>query len=292
MSRADRREHWVVLSNCQSLGLANAIAAVGRGISCDACDVWQMAGLLAENPDHFRRYDRALILPEARPFPGFPSDDALPPAVDVPSFIFGGYHPDCCYVSADGQLILDDLIGPYHSMIALAAFKEGIGAAGAARWFTGPVYERAGYYRQWGAQRERLIALFAGHGFNIRGVFRRAGRGRSFMHTIDHPTMGMLIEIARVILRTLDRPVDEQAAAPADQLAVTSWPIYPEVGEQYGVAGSYRFRPANRYESIDLDEYLEKAFAEFDRWDRSLLRVASDIQPRLQLVRQIIREGL
>jgi len=285
------RERWIVLSNCQTLSMARAVSALADTIDCDGCDAWQMAGLLAEDPDHFRRYDFMLLLNNLRDFPGFPADH-LPPHVEIPAFTFTGYHPDCCYVAADGEHITDGVVGPYHSMIALAGYKEQIGPAATARFFTDRIYRQAGYYGLWEEQRAERIRGFANLGYDISGVFRKAGRGRSFMHTIDHPDIVLMMELAKVVLRKLDRPYREDAPLPVDVLANVTWPVYPEVGEQFGVAGAYRFRPIDRYMTLDLNEYLEETFASLGRWDRSRLRVTRRIQPRLQHIRQLIREGL
>jgi hypothetical protein len=285
------RERWILLSNCQTLSLARGITAVAETVECAACDAWQMADRLAGDPDYFRRYDFMLVLANLRDFPGFPTD-RLPPHADVPCFSFTGYHPDCCYITAEGERITDGLIGPYHSMIALAGYKEQIGPAAAARFFNDRLFEQAGYYQQWLAQRERMIERFGKFGYDISGIFRKAGRGRSFMHTIDHPDIVLMTELAKVILRTLGRPFRDDAPLPVDSLASMSWPVYPEVGAQFGVAGDYRFRPADQYISLDLDEYLEETFASFSRWDRSQLRVSWQVQPRLQHIRQLMREAL
>jgi hypothetical protein len=289
MSRRPR-ERWILLSNCQTLSLAHAITAVAETVDCAGCDAWQMAERLEADPDYFRSFDFMLVLANLRDFPGFPAD-RLPPHVDVPCFSFTGYHPDCCYVTAAGERIQDGLIGPYHSMIALAGYKEQLGPAATARFFNDRVFAQAGYYRQWLAQRDCMIERFAEFDYDIRGIFRTAGRGRSFMHTIDHPDIVLFTELAKVILRRLDRPYREDAPLPVDGLADLNWPVYPEVGTQLGVAGAYRFRPAQRYDALDLPDYLEQAFASFGRWDRSELRVAWQLQPRLQHIRQLLRGG-
>lgn len=285
------RERWILLSNCQTLSLSRAISAVADSVDCEGCDVWQMAERLESDPDYFRRFDFALILANLRDFPGFPAD-RLPDHADVPSFSFTGYHPDCCYVTAAGERVMDGLIGPYHSMIALAGYKEQIGPELTARFFHDTMFERAGYYRQWGAERDRMIARFAEFDHDISGVFRRAGRGRSFMHTIDHPDIVLMAELAKVILRRLDRRCRDTTPLPVDALADMSWPVYPEVGERLGIHGEYRFRPTGHYSALDLHEYLEEAFACFARWDRSELRVGWQVQPRLQHIRRLIREAL
>jgi hypothetical protein len=285
------RERWILLSNCQTLSLARAISAIAETVECDGCDAWQMADRLAADPDYFLHFDFMLVLSNLRDFPGFPAD-RLPPHTDVPCFNFTGYQPDCCYISADGERVNDGLIGPYHSMIALAGYKEQLTSAETSSFFRDRIYEQAGYYRQWLAQRDRMIGRFAEFGYDIGGIFRVAGRGRSFMHTIDHPDIVLMTELAKVILRRLDRPYRDDAPLPVDVLANMSWPVYPEVGAQLGVAGDYRFRPTDQYTALDLNEYLEVAFASFGRWDRSQLRVPRQVQPRLQHIRQLIREAL
>ena len=285
------RERWIVLSNCQAVSLARAITAIAETVDCASCDAWQMKERIAADPDYFRQFDFALILPNLRDFSGFPSD-RLPPNADLPGFSFSGYHPDCCYVAAAGERIPDGPVGPYQSMIALAGYKEQIGPKETARFFNDRIFEQAGYYRQWQAQRDEMIERFAGFGYDIRGIFRRAGRGRCFMHTIDHPDIRLMIEMAKAVLRRFDRAYREEAPLPVDVLADLSWPVYPEVGEQFGVAGDYRFRPISQYVTLDLNEFLEEQFASFCRWDRSQLRVARPIEPRLQHIRKLIRESL
>jgi hypothetical protein len=285
------RERWILLSNCQARSLARGITAVADTVDCDGCNAWQMADRLAADPDYFQQYDFMLFLGDLRSFPGFPAD-RLPPHAEMPCFSFTGYHPDCCYVMADGEKITDGFIGPYHSMIALAGYKERLAPSATARFFTDRIYEQAGYYRQWEAQREDMVKRFAGFGYDIGGIFRTAGRGRAFMHTIDHPDIVLMTELGKVILRRLGRPYREDAPLPVDALASVSWPVYPEVGEQLGVAGEYRFRRFDRYMSLDLNEYLQEAFACYGRWDRSRLRVSRAIQPRLQHIRRLIRDSL
>lgn len=286
-----RRERWIVIAACQALGLARAIGAVARSIDCDSCDIWQIEALLAKDPDHFLSYDFALVLPEAHDLPML-SGVKLPPHIDVPAFMFGAYHPDCCYVFANGESVADGPIGPYHSMIALAAYKEELNSSEAARFYNVGVYEQAGYHVHWQPHRDHMVEIFAQAGIDIAAIFRKLSRGHSFMHTTDHPAIVVLVEIARAILRKLDRPTHDVVAPIVDNLAVTSWPIYPEIGELLGVRGAYQFRFANTYRAVDLETYLLSAFATFGRWHKSELRVIPGIQRRLQLIRRIIREGL
>lgn len=291
MGQSMRREKWIVLAACQALGLARAIEAVAKSIDCDACDAWQIKGFLAQDPDYFRSYDFALVLPELHD-PQILSAENLPSYIDVPAFMFGAYHPDCCYTFANGASVTDGPIGPYHSMIALAAYKEELAASEAVKFYALSVYEQAGYHLHWEPHRNHMIATFAKSGLDIAPMFKKLSRGGSFMHATDHPTIEVLVEIARATLKKLDRPTHDVVPPIVDNLAVMNWPIYPEIGELLGVRGAYQFRVANTYRTVDLETYLQSAFDTFGRWHKSELRVIPEIQRRLRHIRRIIREGL
>jgi hypothetical protein len=284
-------QRWVIISNCQAYGVARSIRCLARDVvECDHLDVWRFKELVEEGATDFRaRYDLALVAPEVRMRVDY-ADRDMPEQLYVPSVTFSAYHPDACYVTADGN-ILEGLVGPYHSMIALAAYKEGLSAAQAARWFNGGLYERAGYFSLWEPQRDSLLAAFPPE-WNMGSAFLRWSRGRSFMHTINHPTIEMLFEMSRGILLGLGRPTFAGAMPPPEYLAELSWPIYPEIGERLGLPGSYLFKPKWGDRPFELLPFLEQSLAAFAGWDRSLLRVQREVQPRLQAIRQIMREGL
>lgn len=284
------RERWVVISNCQTFGLADCLAALGADIDVEACDIYAFRDRLAEDPGFFLRYDFALVLPEAREIEGFQAD-ALPASIDMPSFVFGGYHPDCCYVFADGE-VLDGLIGPYNSMIALAAFKEGLGAEAASRFFTDWMYKALGYDHHWKPYRDHMIAQYSASGLNIAPLFRRLSRGGCFMHTNDHPKIELFYAIAQLVLESRGKRALAGAPLPADRLTGKQWPIYPEIGEYLGVQGAYLFRPSGAMRPLELRDYLDAALVIFGQWDKSQLRVIPAVQRRLQTIRRLIREGL
>ena len=284
------RERWVVISNCQTFGLADCLTALSADIDVEAYDIYAFRDRIAEDRDYFRRYDFALVLPEAREIEGFWAD-ALPANIDVPAFVFGGYHPDCCYVFADGA-VLDGLIGPYNSMIALAAYKEGLDAEAASRFFTEWMYKALGYDHHWHPYRDHMIAQYSASGLDVAPLFRRLGRGHCFMHTNDHPKIELFYAIAQLVLESRGKRVLTGAPLPTDRLAGMQWPVYPEIGECLGVPGAYLFRPSGAMRPLALRDYLDAALVNFGRWDKSQLRVIPAVQRRLQTIRRLIREAL
>ena len=284
------RERWVVISNCQSFGLANSIEAQAKTIECTACDVHEFRRAIAENPEHFRAYDFALILPEA--FDGIDRDaTGLPPYRLVPAFQFPAYHPDSVYVFADGAFV-EGVIGSYQSMIALAAYKEGLAAEQAATFFDARIYQAAGYFSQYDPYRTWLVEHFAAHDIDIAPIFLRRTRGAALMHTVNHPAIAVLFDLARAILVQMERPIFADVTPPSDNLAGISWPIYPEVGERLGLPGNYLFKPAYRHKPLDLIGFLGRSLEHFAPWHRSQLSVIPNLVQPLRRIRRHMRDGL
>ena len=279
------RERWVVISNCQSFGLASSINALAKDIDCTPCDHFEFKRLIAEDPDHFLRYDFAIVMPEMWKWVDG-RQVALPPFAEVPGFHFDAYHPDCVYVLADGQN-LNGYVGPYHSMIALAAYKEGLSAERAASFFNAEIFEAGDYFSLWPIWRDHIVGEFRTYGLDIASMIVRRSRGRCFMHTIDHPKIEILFDIAQALLAKLGRPMHAGAVPPADILTGTTWPIYPEVGAHLGVRGAYLFHGPNESMPLELVPFLQKSMDVYAAWDKSRLRVRP--QPRLIRIREAMR---
>jgi len=283
------RERWLVVWNCQSFGLANCIQTLARDIECEALDIWSFGKALeTESPQHWRAWDRIITMGEATALPGFKAAD-MPPFEILPPLYFSGYHPDCCYVLLDGEPVSGAVVGPYHSMIALAAYKEGMTAREASRWYNATTYGHAGYFAHWPMQRQLMLDSYRERGIDLSRLFRVVGRGACFMHTIDHPRIPALFEVARALLVARGKAVFENVVPPPDNLSATSWPVYPEIGERLAVAGSYLFKPANLHKPFELVEYLERSLAFFSQWEKQRLRVFLHLQPQLQTIRKLMR---
>lgn len=284
------RQRWIVISNCQAFGLANCLETFARDVTCEACDYHDFQQQVVDDPDHFRCYDFALVLPEARDWPRF-DPTRLPAHVFIPAFQFAAYHPDSVYVFADGEIFGGGVIAAYHSIITLAAYKEELPPARAAAFFNARLYQSLGFFAHWQPQRDWIVAQFREAGFDVGGVFLRAGRGRPFMHTVNHPTIEAMAEIARAVLTRFDRPVYRDVTLPPDNLAGTRWPVYPEIGERLGIAGAYLFKPAERHKPFELEEFIAESFQRFSPWHKSQLRVIDPLQPTLRRIRRHMREA-
>ncbi len=282
------RERWLVVWNCQAFGFANCIQTLARDVECEALDFWAFGKALEAGSHDWRSWDRIIFLRDACELPGF--DAAQMPEFEIlPPLRFGGYHPDCCYVLLNDETISDGVIGPYNSMIAFAAYKEGLDAEQAARWYNAATYAHADYFAPWPAERQMMLNRYRKLGLDVSRLFRVTGRGQSFMHTVNHPKIEALFELARALLVARGRPIFEGIGPPPDNLATSTWPIYPEIGEPIGVPGSYLFKPANQHKPLELVDYLERSLAYFSGWGRDQLQLHPSVEPQLQDIRRLMR---
>lgn len=257
-------ERWLLISNCQTTGLANAFQMVNPHFSVTAMDIWSFSRDVEGAMATFGDYFRVLISPEILNVTGADFSSA-PNLTMIPFIYFAAYHPDCIYaVDANGPL--KGPLDAYHSLIAVAAYRRGLSQKDAIALYRGEFYERCGFMDYWAPQRDRLVSSFAGFGFDIQHEVRRWGRQQSFMHTIDHPKIHCLYDMARVIMASMGVPCVEANLVPHDNLkAGSAWAVYPEIGEHLGVEGSYRFKRFGAYHHIGLQELIAESYAIYEQ---------------------------
>lgn len=270
--RSQFAERWLLISNCQTHGLASALQMVNPDFCVTPIDHWTAVG----DPERTRRaaleggYTRVLVSPEI--------EDAgvdltgAPNLTRIPRVVFTAFHPDCVYALSEGEQVKGPL-DAYHSMMLIAAHRRGLSVDDAQRLFNGAFFERAGYMDYWVPQRDRLVADYARFGLDISAGIRRWGRTSSFMHTVDHPKMICLYDIARAIFRSMGVPdIGSEDLMPPDNLSNgVSFAVYPEIGEMLGVPGGYRFKRFNEYRHIGLEQLIAESYSAYDR--------LPDIQP-------------
>lgn len=264
--RSHFAERWLLMSNCQTYGLASALQMVNTEFSVTPIDLWTAVG----DPERTRRtaleggYTRVLVSPEIEEA-GVDLTGA-PNLTRIPRVVFTAFHPDCVYALSEGKQVKGPL-DAYHSMTLIAAHRRGLSVDDAQRLFNGAFFEQSGYMDYWVPQRDRLVADYAHFGLDISAGIRRWGRTSSFMHTIDHPKMICLYDIARAIFRSMGVPdIGSQDLMPPDNLSNgVSFAVYPEIGEMLGVPGGYRFKRFNDYHHIGLEQLIAESYSAYDR---------------------------
>jgi hypothetical protein len=252
------RKPWLVLFNCQATGLANCLNLLCPDIAVEyhalSPKMANINALIASKP-----FDRILTFPH--------NDQAF--GIDlsgrenvwqIPTILFHGYHPDFCHLFSRGKLLKGPLEG-LHSIIAHVAFRCGLTEKQALKLYCEDTYKRLGYLDGWDDERDRFVNVYKKHGFDVSQCFIEWTRSGAFMHTLSHPKINVLRDLAKMIINRSGYRLNTTSILPHDNLANGPvYPIYPEIGSRLGVRGDYLFKFGGRYECIDLEEFVHLSY--------------------------------
>lgn len=258
-------EQWLVISNCQTFGLANCLQAQAPDVQVTGVDTL----LFNSDPDRFNaemdKYTTLFISDGVRAEIASARIDAIAGHVALPMFACRAFHPDLVYLVHDGRPVVGP-VGDYHSAIAYACFCAGLSVADTVLRFNATFLERCGYMAMWLPERDRLIDEMAGFGLDIAAQIRGWGRQEAFMYSINHPRIHVLYDIAAGLLQARGRTPLSGGIMPHDNLATgAAFAVYPEIGEVLGVPGSYVFKDVGNYRPIDLAGFITGCFATYER---------------------------
>ncbi|MBY4638436.1 hypothetical protein K6L44_00145 [Gluconacetobacter entanii] len=259
-------ERWILLSNCQTYGLANSMQLLNNGIEIMPVDV----GLFRQNVVHynesFSSYDRVILTHEVETTEGADFSGAKYIS-RIPALSFAGYHPDIVYVTSKKSFIRGP-IGDYHSMIALVAYKHGLNINQTRNLYNRQFYEACGYMDRWEVESHRLISDFRNFDLDIWPYIRQWAKHGPFMYSTNHPKIQCLFDMARVYLEKEGYAAVDSGARPEDKLAFDNiFAVYPEISENLGVEGTYLFKKNDSYKLMTLEEFLEQSFMCFDQYE-------------------------
>lgn len=262
---SSKRESWLVHHYCQGLGLANCLRMLCRGIEVEVVDQFSTPQHRDKVSARIESFDRVIAEPSiARRDPIMARVDPGR-MLQLPTLRFSGYHPDLVLLWHAGKP-LDSPTGNSHSMIAYCAFSKGIDERAVPSLFREEVFDACGYFDQWERSRALLLESFSEHGFDVSGVLVEWSRRGPFMHSIIHPYIACLRDIARMILDRVGMDVVDTRMLPVDNLAMSEGlPVYPEIALRLGIQGNYLFKLGNRYEVVDLQEYVGLAYKHYRR---------------------------
>jgi tetratricopeptide (TPR) repeat protein len=159
-------------------------------------------------------------------------------ALRFPTLAFTGFHPDALHVSPRAGM--RSLIGDWHSTLILAGRQMGLPQRRTAELFNAYIYGVLGYFDEFAHARQFLLAKAWQAGWDSDldiDAWRASG---CFVHTPNHPRIGIMMDVARQVCRKLGVDFDADAAAPPDPFKL-AWPVYPEIGKRLGVEGSLTF---------------------------------------------------
>lgn len=253
------RESWLLIFNCQVLGLSNCLNLLSDEIHVEHYDPKGFRDNAEGIEKRVGSFARVLIAPQI--------ESQLPESITshpnvwrVPTISFSAYHPDICYLRDQGASLKGPL-GDYHSLIAYAAYRKGLSVQNAAKLFRSSIYEQLGYYDRWDQAKNQLLETFAKAEFDLAASFPNWSRNSAFMYSTNHVHVRCLLDVAKAILKRAGKASVYEDTMPHDNLANGPiFPIYPEIGARLGVHGSYLFKLGGQYRFIRLDEFLSRSF--------------------------------
>ncbi len=226
----------------------------------------------------------------APPFATFPDGDfetfrAATRLFQIPVVVFAALHPDVVYVGHERTgAFLSNVLGPQHSAIALYAFQVGFTIEEVIRLYGEPAFRRLGYLDGWEAAMGGLIALGQEAGHDLASAALRWTRRGAFMHSIEHPHLHVIADIARSLLDRAGIPhpdLDLESVCQDRMLVQGMWPVYPEIGAAYGVGGAYLFRGRGRSRADPPPVLGLRAFVEASIQAYAALPLAALEHPRV-----------
>lgn len=267
-----------VLGNCQGAAVATALRLLLPGAHVAYQSVYRiarryptMADLLAE----LAGCDTVFAGSFAAPFRDggtFENLRAGTGLVQMPVIVFSAYHPDIVYVGdpSDAARLVKTPLGGYNSALVLFGFLQGLSVDETVRLFCPEACRVVGYLGLWEASGETLLGLGRDAGWDLGPDLARWARRGPFMHMINHPRTFVTNDLARGLLDRagVPYPAVDLDSYVADEIArLGSWPLYPAIAEQFGLAGSHVFlRPAEKDampRTIRLRAFVDGSFASY-----------------------------
>jgi len=278
-----------VIGNCQKDSLAKCIAALNHGFEIDTYMIHdimanpeQMRAVIETSAYTFSQHSLRSVLP----------DDLSQRVVFFPNIAFDAYHPDLAFARGTKQNGTQEaVIGPlyiYNSAIALFGYIEGFSLEKTLQYYNADVYNRLGYFDRWIDGRRQLLAEGEACGMPLNAWFENWSRGKAFMYSNNHPTLAVMEDIARELLRRIGMFCfsESQHELLDDPLkAQPIWPIYPEIGVRLGLRGSLAFKVNDPHGALELRDFVRYSFEVYEGFDRSSLEpltfVLADFRERL-----------
>jgi polysaccharide biosynthesis acetyltransferase WcbI-like protein len=254
----------VVSSNCQTGGIAAAIAAM---LPHDRVVAAPHTGADASRQALRRELDNAdvwVTSAERRQIDDLAQHVRDAKVMRVPKIFFRAFHPDTIWVRGPDGTRVPSPAGRMHSAIVVWGWRHALERIEIQRRFTASAFDALGYTSTWNAEVERLRLATDDTVVDFADFFLGLRHGPPFMHTVNHPTLRLLVDLARPVARELGAD-ESDLAIPWHNILPDAlyesgpvWPIYPAIADALGVAGGLVWR---RWFGgiLRLDEFIDES---------------------------------
>lgn len=198
----------------------------------------------------------------------------------IPILFFNGFHPDLVEAFSGGRVVSGVAGAPYQSAIGVWCWRNGVSPDQAKALFSAETIRSLGYDRTWSQAVARCRGLFTDTEVAFAPTFLPLqASGRAFMHTYNHPTIGFIAQLARIIAAKLgateaELAIEVERLVPDALSHDTVWPIYPGVAEALGLPSSLIWKYGHSY--YDLSRYLEAQCVALDAVEGPVLCAQAD----------------
>ena len=258
-----------VVANCQGLGIAYAMKLLNLDATVHRFPI------VFKSWTNVKAFTRTLKLYDYvffQPFgPGYVRGGAWEPIVAelkqknpvlMPTLIFTGFHPDQVYVhdTATAGATINGPIGPYHSALAVFAYLADLPVEAALRLFNRDVFDMVGYFDVWNGATEALLSDGQRFSLDFREDLLRWTRRGCFMYSTIHPKPFVFLDFARQLMQKAGvplKPINFDHYAVDDLVRGAVYPVYPAIGEFYGIQGSYIFKDAQFSFGTSVGKFLD-----------------------------------
>ena len=190
--------------------------------------------------------------------------------VRFPELYFNAFHPDQVYAWMPDRSLVEGATGPYNSAIVLWAWQHKLTANQAIGLMTPEVFQALGYHDRWQMSVDRLKLDFSSYpDFDYRDFIIPLQRDGCFMHTVNHPRVSAMAQMARVLGKQIDSTVStdefdiEGMIVDGLFMASVSWSVYPSIANFLGLKGAFLWKRED-HSVIGLEQFVNESFQKYD----------------------------
>lgn len=286
---ANAYSKFIIIGNCQAVSIATLINAMSSSSSAIAIELTMQntEGLQTGNFDisalildcdyvilqHLESDAFTMRLVELYPL-------IAPKLRYVPGISYTAFHPDMGYIKKSNGVHLGGPMGEYHSMIAFWCWQEGFSKDQAVSLYCHEIYKFLGYYEYESSSNQFLIQRGEQMAFPIDGMLADWKSKGCFMHSLNHPKLSVLTDIARRILSDENLTfIPDVETYLVDNLAEhPCWPVYPEIARLHNLQGNLIFKQAKHLgtdqrpvPTLSLSQLVSQSFDHYDTYDSASL---------------------
>jgi len=202
----------------------------------------------------------------------------------VPNTPFSGFHPDNDYIqNKSGERIAGGPLEAAHSVLTAWCWNHGMTTLATQEVFHEDVFDHLGYYSSMAISKKNLLKIGYSCDYPICNMLTEWLSRGCFMHTINHPKLFVLGDIANEFLRKEGVPHNPETYLYLhDDLADSvCWPVYPEIANRFNLSGSYNFKksgvPWSYPKIIGLKDFILASFDNYNKLEKGSLQ-----SPRFQ----------